>query len=143
MEAYMIWFWLGLFVVALFVEIFTSDMISIWFALAAIPSFILALANVPIVVQAITFGVIALVLLIFTRPVVKKYMKTNEIKTNVDAVIGQTVVCTKDITSNTIGRVKVGYQDWSAISKDAISIGEFARVLDVEGVKLIVEKIEK
>lgn len=143
MGDYMIWFWLGLFVIALFVELLTSDMISIWFALAAIPSFILALAEVNIVIQAIVFAVIAFVLLIFTRPVVKKYMKTNEIKTNVDAIIGQTGICTKDIDKDTIGRIKVKYQDWSAISKDTIQVGDYARVLDVEGVKLIVEKIEK
>ena len=140
---FMIWFWLILFVVALVLEFLTSDMISIWFAMAALPSFILAIANVSVVVQVIVFILLAAVLLLFTRPVVKKYMKTNEIKTNVDAVIGTIGVCVKEITPDTIGRVKVRYVEWSAIAKEIIVVDDHVRVLDVEGVKLIVEKIEK
>ncbi|OHE29661.1 MAG: hypothetical protein A2Y45_09805 [Tenericutes bacterium GWC2_34_14] len=139
----MIWFWLALFVVALLVEIMTADMISIWFALAAIPSFIIALIDGSIVWQIISFIFFTAVLLILTRPVVKKYLKTNEIKTNVDAMIGITVKVIKDITPNDVGRVVVRSLDWAAVSKETIVVGEFARVLDVDGNKLIVEKIEK
>ncbi|HAX02115.1 MAG TPA: NfeD family protein [Acholeplasmataceae bacterium] len=143
MLEYMIWFWLALFVVALLVEIMTADMISIWFALAAIPSFIIALIDGSIVWQIISFIFFTAVLLILTRPVVKKYLKTNEIKTNVDAMIGITVKVIKDITPNDVGRVVVRSLDWAAVSKETIVVGEFARVLDVDGNKLIVEKIEK
>ena len=38
-----IWLWLGIFVAALLFEFITADMVSIWFSIAAIPSFILAL----------------------------------------------------------------------------------------------------
>lgn len=141
MQDYMIWFWLGLFVVALFAELFTSDMISIWFALAALPSFILALAGAGIIWQVIAFIVIAFGLLLFTRPVVKKYMKTNEIKTNAEALIGTEGTCIKEITPDLIGRVKVRYMEWSAISKETILVNDKVRILDIEGAKLIVEKL--
>ncbi|PKK92811.1 MAG: NfeD family protein [Tenericutes bacterium HGW-Tenericutes-6] len=141
MQDYMIWFWLGLFVVALFAELVTSDMISIWFALAALPSFVLALAGAHLIWQVIVFIIIAFALLLFTRPVVKKYMKTNEIKTNSEALIGTEGICIKEITPDTIGRVKVRYMEWSAISKETISLNEKVRILDIEGAKLIVEKL--
>jgi len=140
---FMIWFWLALFIVALMVEIITADMISIWFALAAIPSFIIALAGGHIIWQIVSFIIFTAVLLILTRPVVKKYLKTNEIKTNVDAMIGMTVKVIKEITPDDIGRVVVRSIDWAAVSKETILVGEHARVLDVDGNKLIVEKIEK
>ncbi len=143
MLEYMVWFWLGLFVIAFVLEIFTADMISIWFAIAAIPSFIIALAGGNIIFQSVSFVIFTLVLLLLTRPVVKKYLKTNEIKTNVDAMVGMTGKVIKDITPDDIGRIVIRSLDWAAISKETIVVGEMACVLDVEGNKLIVEKIEK
>ncbi len=143
MLEYMVWFWLGLFVIAFVLEIFTADMISIWFAIAAIPSFIIALAGGNIIFQSVSFVVFTLVLLLLTRPVVKRYLKTNEIKTNVDAMVGMTGKVIKEITPDDIGRIVIRSIDWAAISKDTLLVGDTARVLDVEGNKLIVEKLEK
>lgn len=142
MLEYMVWFWLGLFVLALVIELFTADMISIWFSLAAAPSFILALVGASILTQSVVFVLATAVLLLLTRPAVKKYMKTNEIKTNVDAIVGKTGVVVKTITTDLPGRVKIGSMDWSATSKTSIEIGSHVKVLDVEGNKLIVESIE-
>ncbi len=138
---WMLWVWLGIFVFALVLEFATSDMVSIWFSLAAIPSFLLALFNVHVIIQIIVFTVSAILLLVLTRPVVMKYFKTNEIKTNVDAVIGSTATVIAKITPDTIGLVKIRSTDWSAISHQTLEVGEKVRILDVEGVKLIVEKI--
>ncbi|MCF7930026.1 MAG: NfeD family protein [Acholeplasmataceae bacterium] len=142
MEEWMLWLWLGIFVVALMVEFGTANMVSIWFALAAIPSFILALFNANIILQIVLFVVISILLLVVTRPLAIKYFKTNEIKTNVDLFMGSSGVCISDIEPSSIGRVKVRNQEWSAISSESIHIGENVRVLDVEGAKLIVEKID-
>jgi membrane protein implicated in regulation of membrane protease activity len=143
MLEYMVWFWLAFFVIALVVEVITADMISIWFALASIPSFIIALVfEESLVWQIVSFILISGVLLFLTRPVVKKYLKTNEIKTNVDAMVGVKVQVTKVITPESVGRVVFRSLDWAAISKETINIGEYARVLDVDGNKLIVEKID-
>ncbi|MCR3905816.1 MAG: NfeD family protein [Tenericutes bacterium] len=140
---FMVWMWLGLFIAAIVVEFATSDLVSIWFALAAVPSFIMALLRVNIVVQVVVFVLIAVLLLLLTRPFVMKYFKTNEIKTNVDSYVGATGVVTKTITPDTIGRVQVKNGDWSAISHDTLEVGTKIRVLDIEGAKLIVETIEK
>ena len=137
----LLWVWLGIILFTLILEFLTSDMVAIWFTFAAIPSFILSLLKVNGIVQIVTFVVISLVLLLMTRPFVMKYFKTNEIKSNVDAIVGQTGVVTKEITPDTVGRVKLRTSDWSAIAKTTITVGEHVRVLDVEGVKLIVEKI--
>ncbi len=136
-----IWLWLGIIIVTLLLEFATADMVAIWFTFAAVPSFILALFGVNEVVQVITFVVITIVLLLLTRPFVMKYFKTNEIKSNVDAIVGLTGVTTKTITPDSIGRIKIRNVEWSAVSKQDIEIGEHVRVLDVEGVKVIVEKI--
>jgi membrane protein implicated in regulation of membrane protease activity len=138
---YMVWVWLILFVLAVILEFATLDFIGIWFALAAIPSFILSLFSVNPIIQFVAFALITIMLLLLTRPVVVKYFKTNEIKTNVDSIIGNIGVVTKAITPMTIGTVKMPNVEWSAISREDIPVGAHVRVLDVEGVKLVVEKI--
>lgn len=137
-----IWLWLGIFVAALLFEFITADMVSIWFSIAAIPSFILALLGVAPLVQILVFVVLAILLLVITRPIAIKYFKTNEIKTNVDAIIGSVGTCIEKIVINEIGHVKVKNQTWSAISNQTINVDDHIRVLDVEGVKLVVEKID-
>ncbi len=141
MHEYMLWIWLGLFVVALFIEFVTADFVTLWFSVASVPSFILALAKVDPYIQIALFVFLTIIMLIFTRPVVMKYFKTNEIKTNVDAFIGANGVCLEEINLGEIGKVKVRNQRWSAISNEKIEIGETVRVLDIEGAKVIVKKI--
>jgi membrane protein implicated in regulation of membrane protease activity len=138
----LLWLWLGIILVSIIVEFLTSDMVAIWFTAAAIPSFILALLRVEAVFQIIAFVVVSVLLLSLTRPFVMKYFKTNEIKSNVDAIMGQTGTVVKEITPNTVGRIKIRSGEWSAIAKEVIAVGVNVRVLDIEGVKLIVERIE-
>lgn len=136
-----IWLWLGIFVFALAFEFATADLVSIWFSLGAIPSFVLSLFYVHAAVQIGAFIVVTTALLLFTRPVVLKYFKVNEIKTNVDSVIGQEGTVTTLIPSNGVGRIKLRTQEWSAVSDESVEVGQKVRVLDVEGNKLIVKKI--
>lgn len=138
----MIWVWLGVFVVLLILEFLTTDMVSIWLALAAIPAFILALLNVDLLFQIIVYVLVTILLLIFTRPLVVKYFKRHEIKTNVDTVINQEGFVTSKIKINEVGRVNIKGQSWSAISNEDINVNEKVIVKDIEGVKLIVEKLK-
>ena len=136
-----IWLWLGIFIVALAFEFATADLVSVWFSLGAIPSFILSLFYAHAAIQIGAFIVTTTALLLFTRPVVLKYFKVNEIKTNVDSVIGQEGIVTTPIVVNSVGRIKLRSQEWSAISDEDVELGQKVRVLDVEGNKLIVKKI--
>jgi len=135
------WMWLGIFVTALLIEISTVHLVSIWISLAAIPSYVMSLLSIGPGVQIATFLVVTALLLFLTRPVVIKYFKTNEIKTNVDTVIGQNAVCIEKIQANTVGAVQLKTRVWSAISDETIEVNDQVRILDVEGVKLIVKKI--
>lgn len=136
-----IWLWLGVFVIALAFEFATADLVSVWFSLGALPSFVLSLFGVNPVVQVVSFIIVTTVLLLFTRPVVLKYFKVNEIKTNVDSIIGQEGIVTTPIALNGVGRIKLRTQEWSAVSSEELEEGVKVRVLDVEGNKLIVRKI--
>lgn len=138
----LVWFWLGLFLLAVIFEAATVDFVAIWFAVGSVPAFILAIVGAPVWLQIATFLIITIVLIAFTRPYMMKYFKTNQIKTNAQSVIGKTATVYEEILPNEIGAVKLRGQVWSAMSDSKIEVGTEVRILEIEGVKLIVEAIK-
>ena len=66
--------WGILFVVFLLAEILTVAYVSIWFAIASLVSFVLAMFGIPLEAQCIVFVAMEVVLFLATRPLVKKYV---------------------------------------------------------------------
>lgn len=139
----MIFVWLGLLVLFLAVEFATAQLTTVWFALGALVSLLLAAFGVDnLAIQIIVFTLVSLVSLILTRPLVKKWTRKKTQPTNADMVIGEEAVVTETI-SNTDGKglAKVKGAVWSARSADdsVIPAGKTVTVKAIEGVKLIVE----
>ena len=82
--------------------------------------------------------------LILSRTFVKKVIKFEKEATNLDSVIGKIATVLKEVDSDS-GRVKVMGKDWAARSVDGNKIeeGSKVKVLEIKGVKLIVEECEK
>jgi membrane protein implicated in regulation of membrane protease activity len=140
----MIIIWFVIIIVAALVEMNTMDLASIWFSVGALFAFILALINVDVAWQIVTFLIVSLGLVLSVRPVAKNYFKTNQISTNADRLIGKVAICTKDILVGDRGEVKIDGKYWLAVTsgdKD-ITVDDRVEVLAIEGVKLIVDKIE-
>ena len=137
-------FWLVVSILFLIVEWMTVEIVSIWFTGAGIISMILALCNVPLEWQILTFCVVSVVLIIFTRPIVARHLKKNESRTNVDSLIGEIATVTKDILPDDRGEVKIKGQYWLAISADnkLIEANKKVSILAIEGAKLIVKLYE-
>ena len=106
--------WLLLFVVLIIIELLTVNLTTIWFAFGSLVAYILSFFVSDIMIQTIIFLVSSIILLIFTRPIVKKFLLNKEVKTNADMLIGKTCIVTKEITRNETGEVKVNGQYWSA-----------------------------
>ncbi len=140
-------YWLILLVVLIGLEIVTLGLTTIWFAGGALVCFVLAMLEVPPVIQWAVFCVVSLILLFCTRPwAVRFFNNQKKEKTNVDGLMGKTAVVTTDIRNlEGKGEVFVNGLTWSARTEDdALVIEKDARVeiLAVEGVKLIVRKKE-
>jgi len=144
METTMIIIWFAIFILAALVEMMTSDLTSIWFSIGALFSFILAVAQTWVWLQVVVFIVVSLLLIISVRPIVKNYFRTNVISTNTDRLVGKVAVCTKHIPAGERGEVKIDGKYWMAIttSEDDIEVSEKVEVLAVEGVKLVVDRIQ-
>lgn len=137
-------FWLAVMVIMIVIEIITLGLTSIWLAGGALVAFILAMLNVPFIAQVIVFLIVSLVLIIFTRPVAVKYFNKDRVKTNVESMIGRQAIVVSEVDNlQSIGRVTVGGQEWSArTEKESVilPVGTVVIVKAVSGVKLIVEE---
>ena len=102
------------------------------------------LCGAPVWLQVLIAAVVTLVLLLATRPLVKKFLQNKETHTNADRVVGQTAVVTEDIDNLAAhGRVEVLGNDWAARSTENVRIrkGTKVQVVRIEGVKLIVTPV--
>ena len=134
------WVWLAIVIITLVLEFMTSEVVSIWFAVGSFVALILAICNVNEAVQVIIFVAVSLLFLVCARPFIKKWTKRNEIKTNVDSLVGRIAIVTEDIIDGNRGVVKLDSQEWSAISNDDIKKGVKVVILSIEGNKLIVKE---
>lgn len=128
-------------------EAATSDLVSIWFSIGAVVSIILSLIEgVPYYVEIIVFAVLSLVLLIATRPMVKKILKNQERKTNADDLIGKTVKVMETITEDLHGTIKINDVIYTASlsnnDTDTILEGTKVKIIGINGNKVIVKRIK-
>ena len=141
MESWIIW--LIVIFILIIAEISTVNLVSIWFIASGIVSMIISIFYDNFLLEFAVFVILGIILLLTTREFLKKWLKPNNEKTNLDRVIGMQGIVTEPINKNQIGEVKVDGKKWSAIAKEKIVIGEEVTILDIDGVKLIVRKKEK
>ena len=138
--------WLCLAVVLLLIELVAVELVSVWFSTAALVVSVIV-AIVPGLHwgwQIFIFALISTVLVILTRPLVKKILKRREgQETNLELILNHTGIVEEKIDNDfSIGAVKINGLTWSARSKDGsvIEKGELVVVEQIVGNKLIVTK---
>ena len=141
----MIVVWIVVIVLGIIIEEATSTLVSIWFSISSAIALVFAIANFDIYIQIIVFAALALILVLVTRPLVKKLTLNTEVKTNVDKLFGMVGVVTKTIEPDEKGTVKVDYQEWTAVSVNNKLIEEKTKVVikGILGNKLIVDVVEE
>ena len=115
---------------------------SFWFIASAFVSLIVSCFYDNYFVQFAIFVVLGVILLVTTRKLLNRLLKSNNEKTNLDRIIGGNAIVTSKIGNNDIGEVKVDGKYWSAISNKPVDTGEKVVVEKIDGVKLIVRKKE-
>lgn len=137
--------WTVVLLISVIIEAITIDLVSIWFGVGAVAALICEALGLSQVLQVVIFTIVSVTCIIISRPLAKKYLRGNTIKTNLDRVIGKHCLVTETITADTKGEVKVMGTLWSAVSLDNIKIeaGQYAEVVSIEGAHVIVRKIEK
>lgn len=136
-------FWLVLFVVLALFELVTVNLVSIWFSLGALITTFVSLVTDNLMIHLAVFTISSILLLLLTKPFVKKMKKREGVPTNLDMVIGKTGVVTEKIEKDGIGEVKVLGKKWSAYSDKEVEENSKVKVLSINGVKLKVEEIKE
>ena len=70
-----IYTWLLLTAALLVIEALTAGLTTIWFAGGAVVALILTFLGAPVWLQTGSFAAVSLILLLVTRPLVRKYMR--------------------------------------------------------------------
>ena len=134
--------WLIVVVLTAILEALTINLVSIWFTIGGLVALLLSYLNISFTFQMAAFVIVSLICIIITRPLAKKYLRGNIVRTNVDRVIGKTALVTKPITPDEPGEVKVLGNYWSAITLDnqqTIPAGQHVEIQAIDGVKLVVK----
>lgn len=138
--------WGILFLMFVLVETFTVQLVSIWCGAGSVGAIVASLLGASFQIQILVFTLVSVILILCTRPLVKKMQKNKLIATNADALIGQQAIVTEDIENIAgTGRVKVGGQSWAAKCEidEKIPCGTVVNIHSIEGVKLIVSRKEE
>lgn len=138
----MAYFWLCVVILLSVVEAVTVDVVTIWYVVSGIATIILSFFTDNFFIQMALFTILGTILLVTTRPILKKALKSKDVKTNFDRIIGMEGIVTEKITQNTVGEVKVDGKKWSAISDEPLNEGTSVTILEIDGVKLKVKEIK-
>ncbi len=136
------YFWLTVVIVLSIIECMTIDLVTIWYIASGLCTIVLSLFIDNFVIQFAFFTILGTILLITTKSFLKDVLKSKDIKTNFDRVIGMKGIVTEEINKNSIGEVKVDGKRWSAISDKKIDLNKEVIILDIDGVKLKVEEVK-
>ncbi|MCM1181941.1 MAG: NfeD family protein [Roseburia sp.] len=139
--------WLAAMIILIVIEIITVGLTTIWFAIGAMVAVVVTLLGGGWLLQLAVFLLVSFGMLLFTRPLAVKYINVHRTKTNYEGIIGKVVRVTKDIDNVAeTGSAVVNGQEWSVrTAGDGVKIpaGNLAKVVDIKGVRLIVEKYEE
>lgn len=134
--------WLSLAILLGMIEGMTAALVSIWFAGGAVAAFLVSLLGAGFVLQLVVFVAVSAILLAFMRSLAQKKALTETVATNADRILGRLAVVTEPIDNlKATGAVRIDGVEWTARcnSDNIISAGETVKILQIDGVKVVVE----
>lgn len=115
----------------------------LWLGIGALLAMITSFITDNIFIQTLVFVVSSIILIFFTKPLIKKFLKKETpLLTNAYSIIGQRGIVIKEIPNNEkMGIVSIDGEEWSAKSDDnsVIPVGAHVEVVKIDGVKAIVK----
>lgn len=139
----MFYVWLTVVVLLTIVEAMTVNLTTIWFVVSGLVAIGLSFVTDIFLIQFGVFVCLGIVLLIVTKPFVKKFLDSRDAKTNFDRIIGMTGIVLKEINDVDNGEVKVDGKIWTAYSDDSLKANDKVKVLEISGSKIKVRKVGK
>ncbi len=138
-------FWLIAAGIFFIIEMATIGFLVFWLGIGSLLAMVTSFFVDSIIVQFVVFLVTSTLLIIFTRPLVNKFVKVpKEIKTNAYSIIGKKGIVTSKINNiEGSGQIKIDGEVWSAKSLDEEEIEKNTEIeiVEIDGVKAVVKKV--
>ena len=137
--------WVMVILVTVALEAVTLSLSSIWFSVGGIAALTAASIGFGFGSQLVVFVLFSAALLVLVRPFCRRFLRPKGAATNADRVIGQTAVVTEAIDNvQAAGAVRVFGQIWTArcVDNEICPVGALVRIREIQGVKVIVERVE-
>lgn len=138
-------FWLIAAGIFFIIEMATIGFLVFWLGIGSLLAMVTSFITDSILIQVIVFVITSTLLLIFTRPLVNKFIKVpKEVKTNAYSIIGKKGIVVRAINNTEgDGQIKVDGEVWSAKSNidEIIPKDTEIEIVDIDGVKAVVQKI--
>ena len=139
-------FWLIVAGIFFIIEMATIGFLVFWFGIGSLLAMVTSFFTDNIFIQAVVFIIASTLLLIFTRPLVNKFIKIpKEVKTNAYSIIGKKgIVISKINNIEGIGQIKIDGEVWSAksVTDEDIPENTEVEIVEIDGVKAVVKKEE-
>lgn len=140
-------FWLIAAGIFFIIEMATIGFLVFWLGIGALLAMVTSFLTDSILIQVLVFVITSTLLLIFTRPLVNKFIKVpKEVKTNAYSIIGKKGIVISNINNiEGSGQIKIDGDVWSAKSADDEDIAKDTEVeiVEIDGVKAVVKKISE
>lgn len=136
----MLCIWIIISVLAIFLDIFTSAGLFVWFAIGAFAAMIALTCNAVIGIQILVFSILSILGLIIGYPIVKRIIKKSIVvtKTMEQEYIGREYIAEEKITSK--ANIKVDGIYWTAKNKGGtIDKGEKYKIVGIDKTKLVIK----
>ena len=135
--------WLIIAGIFFIVEMATVGFLVFWFGIGALIAMVCSFFIPNVYIQSAIFIISSTLLIIFTKPLVNKFIKKDKtVATNAYSIIGRKGIVIKEINPTAgLGQIKVGSEVWSAktLLDEVIPENTEIEVTDIDGVKAVVK----
>ena len=132
--------------VFLILEIFTMGFLVFWLSIGSVLAMLVSFVTDSIIIQTTVFVISSGLLIFATKPLVKKFTKEDNTKTNVYSIVGKKAIVIENIDWSTgTGQIKFDGQVWSARTEEQVNIekGTEVEIEKIEGVKAFVKPLKE
>lgn len=132
--------WLAAAVIFFVIEAVIPGLISLWFGIAAVITMMCSPFIEDILYEFYLFTVLSGIIFFFTRKICRKWKKNK--KDTVDRIRGS-IVTVRGINDKGQYDIYLDGKNWTGRCDESLEVGEEAEVIGIEGIKLVLKKINK
>lgn len=132
--------WLAAAVIFFVVEAVIPGLISLWFGIAAVITMMCSPFIEDILYEFYLFTVLSGIIFFLTRKICRKWKKNK--KDTVDRIRGS-IVTVRGINDKGQYDIYLDGKNWTGRCDESLEVGEEAEVIGIEGIKLVLKKINK